>query len=92
MALAFDHAVLLGEVVKRLRGKLDYTGIGFELLPAAFTLADVQQIHEAILGRSLAKPAFRRKLLDRGLIAATGKRERRGAHRPAELYQRIETA
>lgn len=90
LTLAFDHAVLLGEVVKRLRRKLDYTGIGFELLPELFTLADVQQIHEAILGRSLAKPAFRRKLLDRGLIRATGKSERRGAHRPAELYQRIE--
>jgi len=86
--LAFDHAMLIGHVVARLRGKLDYTAIGLELLPAKFTLNDVQTIHEAILGRSLSKPPFRRKLLDRGLIVATGEFRSGAAHRPAELYRR----
>ncbi|TQV78467.1 NUDIX hydrolase [Denitrobaculum tricleocarpae] len=87
LQLAFDHEELLGDVVKRLRGKLDYTPIGFALLERHFTLRDAQEIHEAILGRSLTKPAFRRKLLDRGLIRATGKFETGGAYRPAELYE-----
>ncbi len=88
--LAFDHDVILGHVVKRLRGKLDYSTIGLELLPPRFTLRDAQEIHEAILGRKLGKPAFRRKLLDRGLIRATGEREAASAFRPAELYERID--
>ena len=87
LPLAFDHAAILGDVVKRLRGKLDYSPIGFALLPERFTLRDVQEIHEAILGKSLNKPPFRRKLLDRGMIAATGEFETSGAHRPAELYE-----
>jgi 8-oxo-dGTP diphosphatase len=86
--LAFDHADILGDVVKRLRGKLDYTAIGLELLPEYFTLRDAQEVHEAILGRSLTKPAFRRKLLDRDLIKPTGRREAASAFRPAELYTR----
>ncbi len=87
LTLAFDHASILGEVVKRLRGKLDYSRIGFAFLPDKFTLRDVQEVHEAILGLSLTKPPFRRKLLDRGIIAPTGEFETGGAHRPAELYQ-----
>lgn len=88
LRLAFDHADILGQVVKRLRGKLDYTAVGLELLPERFTLRAAQEIHEAILGRELHKPAFRRKLLDRGLIRPTGQRELATAFRPAELYER----
>ncbi|MCM5557269.1 NrtR DNA-binding winged helix domain-containing protein [Pleomorphomonas sp. JP5] len=89
LSLAFDHAIILGEVIKRLRGKLDYTAIGYALLPERFTLREVQEVHEAILGCHLAKPAFRRKILDRGLIRPTGLHETGGAFRPAELYERI---
>lgn len=85
--LAFDHAEMLGMVVKRLRGKLDYAAIGFELLPAAFTLRDLQTVHEAVLGRKLNKDSFRRRLLASGLLSATGRRERAVGHRPAELYR-----
>lgn len=87
LPLAFDHAVILGDVVKRLRGKLDYTRVGYAFLPDRFTLRDVQEVHEAILGRTLTKPPFRRKLLDRGMIEPTGEFEKGGAYRPAELYQ-----
>lgn len=89
LSLAFDHATIIGEVMKRLRGKLDYTAIGYALLPPRFTLREVQDVHEAILGRRLAKPAFRRKILDRGLIRPTGLHEAGGAYRPAELYELI---
>ncbi|MEL7347565.1 MAG: NUDIX domain-containing protein [Pseudomonadota bacterium] len=85
--LAFDHAAILGDTVKRLRGKLDYTPIGFAFLPPRFTLRAVQEVHEAILGMPLTKPAFRRKLLDRHALVPTGTRETGGAFRPAELYE-----
>jgi len=87
LPLAFDHAAILGDVVKRLRGKLDYSLIGFALLPERFTLREVQEVHEAILDKSLKKPPFRRKLLDRGIIVPTGEFETGGAYRPAELYE-----
>jgi 8-oxo-dGTP diphosphatase len=87
LPLAFDHADILGDVVKRLRGKIDYSSVGFALLPKRFTLLAAQKVHEAILGKTLTKPAFRRKLLDRGLIQPTGAYEKGGANRPAELYQ-----
>lgn len=86
-ALAFDHAAILGDVVKRLRGKLDYSRVGYALLPGKFTLREVQEVHEAILGKELKKPPFRRKLLDRGMIAPMGEFETSSAYRAAELYQ-----
>jgi 8-oxo-dGTP diphosphatase len=86
LTLAFDHAEILGDVVKRLRGKLDYSPIGYALLPDRFTLREVQEVHEAIMGREFKKPPFRRKLLDRGMIIPTGEFETGGAYRPAELY------
>src|SRR5690606_29520496 len=87
LPLAFDHAEILGLVIKRLRGKLDYAPIGFELLPAKFTLRRLQSIHETILGRRFNKDSFRRRLLASGLIVPTGEREADVGHRPAELYR-----
>jgi len=87
LEVAFDHSEILGLVVKRLRGKLAYAPLGFELLPPRFTLRDLQDIHETILGRKLNKDSFRRSMLASGLIAATGKREDDVGHRPAELYR-----
>jgi 8-oxo-dGTP diphosphatase len=73
--------------VKRIRGKLDYAPIGFELLPARFSLRDLRLVHEAILGRSLNKDSFRRRVLDRGLVVPTGVRDTAVGHRPPELYR-----
>ncbi|MEO1025586.1 MAG: NUDIX domain-containing protein [Pseudomonadota bacterium] len=87
LRLAFDHGAILGDVIKRLRGKLDYAPTGFGFLPPRFTLRDAQEVHEAILGHALNKPAFRRKLLDRHALQATGAFETGGAYRPAELYE-----
>jgi 8-oxo-dGTP diphosphatase len=86
--LAFDHGEILATAVARLRGKLDYSTVGLELLPRLFTLRQLQEVHEAILGVPLAKPAFRRKVLDRGLLKATGRLEAGRAFRPAELFRR----
>lgn len=87
LRLAFDHAAILGDAVRRLRGKIDYSGIGFAFLPPRFTLRAAQTVHEAILGQALTKPAFRRKLLDRHPLRPTGAYETGGAFRPAELYE-----
>jgi 8-oxo-dGTP diphosphatase len=87
MPLGFDHADILGMAVKRIRGKLDYTPIGFQLLPETFTLRRLQDVHETVLGRSLNKDSFRRRMLASGLLEATGERETEVGHRPAELYR-----
>lgn len=87
LALAFDHADMLALAIRRLRGKLDYSEVGFALLPDAFTLRQLQDVHEAILGTPLNKPAFRRRMLDRGWLAPTGTREAGTSFRPAELYR-----
>lgn len=87
LALAFDHGEIIGMSVKRIRGKLDYAPIGFQLLPAAFTLRALQDIHEAILGTSINKDSFRRRMLASGQLVATGKQESAVEHRPAALYR-----
>ena len=87
LPLAFDHDRVLATAVARIRGKLDYAAIGFELLPEMFTLRDLRLVHEAILGRPLNKDSFRRKVLDRGLVVATGERLEGVGHRPPELYR-----
>jgi 8-oxo-dGTP diphosphatase len=87
LPLAFDHARIIGLAVQRLRGKLGYAPVGYELLPPSFTLRQLQQIHEAILGHPLNKDSFRRRLLAGGQLQPTGEREAGVAYRPAELYR-----
>lgn len=87
LSLAFDHAEILGVAMQRLRGKVDYSSIAFALLPERFTLRALQDVHEAILGQSLNKSAFRRRMLDRGWLEPTGERETGASFRPAELFR-----
>jgi 8-oxo-dGTP diphosphatase len=86
-SLAFDHAEILGTAVQRIRGKLPYTPIGFELLPRRFTLRQLQAVHEAILQKKLNKDSFRRKMLASGMLQATGELESGVGFRPAGLYR-----
>jgi 8-oxo-dGTP diphosphatase len=89
LPIAFDHDLILGMVVKRMRGKLDYTPIGFQLLPEAFTLRQLQRVHETVLHRAVNKDSFRRRMLASGQLEATGERQEDVGHRPAELYRFI---
>jgi 8-oxo-dGTP diphosphatase len=73
--------------VQRLRGKIDYAPVGFELLPPQFTLLDLLEVHQAVQGRELNKDSFRRRMLATGLLAATGRLRSDGAWRPAALYR-----
>jgi 8-oxo-dGTP diphosphatase len=83
--LAFDHADILSYALTRLRYKLEYTAVGFELLPEVFTLTELQTAYEIVLGEELDKRNFRRKILGAEVIEATGE-YRTGEGRPAQLY------
>jgi 8-oxo-dGTP diphosphatase len=84
--LAFDHEDILAYALQRLRYKLEYTAVGFELLPEVFTLSELQAAYEIILGEQLDKRNFRRKILSADVIEETGE-YRAGEGRPAKLYR-----
>jgi 8-oxo-dGTP diphosphatase len=86
-ALAFDHAEVLETAIQRLRSKVRYEPIGFELLPEKFTLSQLQHLYEAVLQTSLDKRNFRKKILAMGLLVPLKERTRSGAHRPAQLFR-----
>ncbi|MGN6030035.1 MAG: NUDIX hydrolase [Thermomicrobiales bacterium] len=82
----FDRTVVDYAVV-RLRAKFGYTTIAFHLLPETFTLTDLQQAYEAVLGHAVDKRNFRRRMSLTGILADTGEQRRDGSHRPAALYR-----
>ncbi|MBK7873436.1 MAG: NUDIX hydrolase [Saprospiraceae bacterium] len=86
-SLAFDHNYILQIAINRLRSKVRYQPIGFELLPEQFTLTQLQNLYEAILGvkEPLNKRNFRTRILKMGVLKEVGKQEG-VAHRPAKLY------
>jgi 8-oxo-dGTP diphosphatase len=84
--LAFDHALILETAINRLRGKVRYQPIGFELLPERFTLTQLQTLYQTILGKELNKRNFRTKILKMGILAED-KMLRGVAHRPAQMYR-----
>lgn len=94
-ALAFDHARILEYALQRLRWKLEWTALGFLLLPEEFTLSELQRVYETVLHQPLDKRNFRRKMLsataqdgsrNEKVLEETG-RYRGGDHRPARLYR-----
>jgi 8-oxo-dGTP diphosphatase len=89
--LAFDHDRILEYAVRRLRWKLEWTALGFLLLPAEFTLSELQRVYETVLNEPLDKRNFRRKMLAANVLEATGNL-REGDHRPAKLYRFTATA
>jgi 8-oxo-dGTP diphosphatase len=84
-SLAYDHNLLAHCALERLRSKLAYTNIVYSLLPREFTLGELQEIYEIIVGRPLDRRNFRKKILALGLLRPLH-RQRRGRHRPAQLY------
>jgi len=84
--LAFDHATILNYALERLRNKLEYTTVGFQLLPDKFTLTELQEVYEAILGKKLDKRNFRRKMAVLKILKPLPE-YRRGGQRPAQLYR-----
>ncbi|HEY9879542.1 MAG TPA: NUDIX domain-containing protein [Leptolyngbyaceae cyanobacterium] len=85
--LAFDHADITQVALTRLRNKIRYEPIGFELLPEKFTLTQLQQLYEVILGIPLDKRNFRKKILKMDLLVPLAEKQIGVAHRAAQLYQ-----
>ena len=83
--IAFDHAKIIQYAIERLRNKIEYTDIAFNLMPEYFTLTELQQVYEVILGRELLKANFRRKIS--GMVIETDRITKDVGHRPSKLYK-----
>ncbi len=86
-ALGFANEEIIAYAEQRLRNKLEYTNVAYSLLPERFTLTDLQRVYEAILGEPMDKRNFRRRIVGLGIVRETGDMQKRGAHRPAMLYE-----
>ncbi|MCC6877334.1 MAG: NUDIX hydrolase [Sandaracinaceae bacterium] len=85
--LAFDHESILAHALARLRYKTEYAPVAFQLLPERFTLGELQAAYEVVLGRTLDKRNFRRKILALGILEEASELRREGRGRPASLYR-----
>ena len=85
--MMFDHRRILATAIARLRGKMKYRPVVFELMPPSFTLLELQRTVEAISGTRLHKQNFRRLVEDQGLVEGTGKVAPLARGRPAELFR-----
>lgn len=85
--LAFDHQQILRTAIDRIRGKIRYQPIGFELMNPKFTLPQLQQLYEAILGQSLDRRNFRKKLLSMQILKQLPEKQQNVAHKAAFYYE-----
>src|SRR5262245_56924455 len=83
---ACNHGKILNYEVWRLRNKIEWTTVGYELLPKKFTLSELQRVYEIILQRPVDKRNFRKKILAQGQIVELNETRGDVAHRPARLY------
>lgn len=83
----FDHGDQIREAVSRLRGKGAYSSLPVQFLPAQFTMVDLQQVYEDVLGETGDQSSFRRKISSLDIIEETGDLAREGRRRPAALYR-----
>lgn len=86
-SLAFDHDRIVNVALARLKGKVRYEPIGFELLPKKFTLFQLQQLYETVLGKTLDKRNFRKKILSMELLTELNETEQNVPRRAARLYE-----
>ena len=84
-SIAFDHAEVILTGIERLRNKVEYTDIVFNMMPEYFTLGELQKVYEVILGKSLLMPAFRRIIAEK--VEKTPKMQGGGGHRPSYLFK-----
>src|SRR5487761_798940 len=81
--MAFDHREIVDYAVRRLRSKVGYSSVGFQLLPSEFTISELQHVYEAVLGLSINRGNFWRRVVDRGVIEQTGKERSVREKRPS---------
>lgn len=84
--LAFDHRRIIDYALERLRNKINYTTVGFQVLPRQFTLTELQGAYEVILNQRLDKRNFRKKMLQLGILKGTEDFTANSRQRPARLY------
>jgi len=84
-SIAFDHPLVILSGLERLKNKLEYTDIVFNMMPKYFTLGELQQVYEVILNKKLLDPAFRRIIADK--VVKTDKMKTGGGHRPSVLFE-----
>ena len=84
-SLAFDHPLVILAGIERLKNKIEYTDIIFNMMPEYFTLGELQQVYEVILGKKLLDPAFRRIIASK--VEKTKKMKTGGGHRPSYLFK-----
>ena len=87
MRLAFDHAQILAAALARLRAKVEYSTLPAHLLPAEFTLGELQAVYEQVLGRHLDKSAFRKRVAEADFVEPVPGAMRRASNRPAQIYR-----
>lgn len=88
LVLPFDHRAIVETAVARLRNKSQYSSLPCFLVGESFTLPHLQRVYEMLMGESLNKVSFRRKLAEMNVLEPVdGQFESAGAHRPAQLYQ-----
>ena len=85
--LAFDHPLVIASGIERLRNKINYTDIVFNMMPEYFTLGELQQVYEVILGKKLLDPAFRRIIANK--VEKTDKMKTGKGHRPSVLFKYV---
>lgn len=85
--LAFDHDEILRVALSRVRGKLTYAPIGFELLPRKFTIKQMQKLYEIVLGRKLDNRNFRKKIFSMDVLRELDEIQKGVPHRAARLYK-----
>lgn len=85
--LAFDHREIVNAAITRLKGKVRYQPVGFELLPDKFTLRQLQQLYEDILGIEIDKRNFRKKITGMELLKESGEKQQNVAHKAAMLFR-----
>ena len=85
--LAFDHAEIFRTALERIRGKLTYAPIGFELLPHKFTIKQLQKLYEIVLGRKLDNRNFRKKIFGMDVLRELDEMQKGVPHRAARLYR-----
>jgi 8-oxo-dGTP diphosphatase len=87
-SLPFDHVEILRTAVDRVRSKTAYSSLPVHLMPATFTLSELQRVYEQVLGTTLDKRTFRRRIEELDLVEpAPGTRSEGAAHRPAQHYR-----
>jgi 8-oxo-dGTP diphosphatase len=84
--LAFDHAEIVSYAHKRLKYKVEYSPAAFNLIPAKFTLRDLQLVYESVLGRAVDNRNFRKKFLNTGVLQELDETSQETSFRPARLY------